>query len=149
MAQRIEIELARLLAEKTGLPLDKPEACTCQYPTVVARNMCGHAPDCPVYIAWAKDAYGKDETAVPESLDCRSEEGVTVGLIDALISIGRILSKRDLATSYHVKEALKDFLLDADMKLILAAAREAMEEEQFQPVKGSGLADDIKRGPQL
>lgn len=55
-------------------------------------------------------------------LDCRSEEGITVGLIDALISIGRILSKRDLNSSQHVKEALKDFVVDTDMCLILSIA---------------------------
>ncbi len=38
--------------------------------------------------------------------DCRSEEGITVGLVDALISILRVLAKRDLTTP-AVREALK------------------------------------------
>lgn len=64
-----------------------------------------------------------------EPLDCRSEEGVTVSLIDAIISIGRILSKRTLTESKHVREALKDFLLDADLGLILSVAETVFEED--------------------
>lgn len=30
------------------------------------------------------------------STDCRSEEGITVGLCDSLIAIARVLAKRDL-----------------------------------------------------
>lgn len=58
-----------------------------------------------------------------ESIDCRSEEGITVGLIDSLISISRVLSKRDLSgNSVAVREALKDLLQDSDLKLILETA---------------------------
>jgi len=126
--QRVERGLARLLSEKTGLPIEKPENCTCQYPVVVARNMCGHAPDCPVYIEWAQGVY---VTRQPNEsvLDCRSEEGITVSLIDALIAIGRVLARRDLGSSGHVKEALKDLALDADIQLILASAEAAFDED--------------------
>lgn len=51
--------------------------------------------------------------------DCRSEEGITIGLVDALISISRILSKRDL-NSPQIKEALKDLVGDEDLKFILS-----------------------------
>jgi hypothetical protein len=44
---------------------EKPESCTCQYPTVICRNMNGHAPDCPVYIAWANDMKNKASTQQP------------------------------------------------------------------------------------
>ncbi len=50
--------------------------------------------------------------------DCRSEQGVTVGLVDALISISRVLRHRDL-TSPDVQEALKDLRDDEDVKHIL------------------------------
>jgi hypothetical protein len=37
----------------------KPDDCTCQYPTLMARNGTGHAFDCPTYsrviAAWAQD----------------------------------------------------------------------------------------------
>lgn len=53
--------------------------------------------------------------------DCRSEDGVTVGLIDSLIFIARVLSKRNL-TSLEVKEALADFQSDEDIALLFKAA---------------------------
>ena len=46
--------------------------------------------------------------------DCRSEEGITVGLIDAIISISRILAKRDLSTE-SAKQGLLDLRLDEDV----------------------------------
>lgn len=45
--------------------------------------------------------------------DCRSEEGITVGLIDTLITICRILRHRDLS-GVATKEALKDLASDED-----------------------------------
>ena len=45
--------------------------------------------------------------------DCRSEEGVTVGLIDALIAICRPLATRDLATPATCA-ALEDLRSDSD-----------------------------------
>ncbi len=50
--------------------------------------------------------------------DCREEEGITVGLIDAIISIARILAKRDF-THPAVQEALKDLADDEDMARIM------------------------------
>jgi hypothetical protein len=50
--------------------------------------------------------------------DCRDEVGITVGLIDAIISIARILSKRDLIDS-SIKEALKDLSSDEDVDFII------------------------------
>lgn len=53
--------------------------------------------------------------------DCRSEEGITVGLIDSLISISRVLSKRDFS-SRAVQESLCDLFGDEDFNTILMSA---------------------------
>jgi hypothetical protein len=50
---------------------------------------------------------------------CRSEVGITVGLIDGLIAIARVLAKRDLA-SEEVRKALKDLHGDEDIAAILS-----------------------------
>lgn len=49
---------------------------------------------------------------------CRSETGVTVGLVDAMISIARVLAKRDLSAA-EVQEALLDLRADEDISLIV------------------------------
>ncbi len=54
-----------------------------------------------------------------EVVDCRSDEGVTVGLIDAMISIARVLAHRDF-TPPAVVEALKDLSEDEDVKTIIS-----------------------------
>lgn len=51
--------------------------------------------------------------------DCRSETGVTVGLIDSLITICRVLKQRDLA-SPEVQEALLDLRSDEDIAMVMA-----------------------------
>jgi hypothetical protein len=59
-------------------------------------------------------------------IDCRSEEGVTVGLIDAMISIARVLCPR--LERYHdaddsnILEALKDLASDEDIARIVSWA---------------------------
>lgn len=53
-----------------------------------------------------------------EPIDCRSEEGITVGLVDAIISIARILAKRDISPE-AVKEALMDLAMDEDISKIM------------------------------
>lgn len=58
-------------------------------------------------------------------VDCRSEEGITVGLIDSIISICRLLSKRDME-DISIKEALKDLSADEDFNFILNKAHEAV-----------------------
>ncbi len=50
--------------------------------------------------------------------DCRLENGVTVGLIDAIISIARILRKRDF-NDEAVKEAILDFKSDEDINFLI------------------------------
>jgi hypothetical protein len=55
------------------------------------------------------------------STDCRTDIGVTVGLIDGIIAMCRILANSDLA-SYEVQEALKDLRSDEDIELVLGKA---------------------------
>lgn len=55
-----------------------------------------------------------------EPQDCRSEEGITVGLVDAIISILRVLAPRDLRTK-NVREALADLSADPDLRTVQAA----------------------------
>ena len=50
--------------------------------------------------------------------DCRTQEGITIGLIDSIITISRVLKSRDFNT-YEIKEALKDLRVDEDLKFIL------------------------------
>jgi len=50
--------------------------------------------------------------------DCRTEEGTTVGLIDSMITLGRVLAKRDLST-LAVLEALRDLRTDSDVASLL------------------------------
>lgn len=48
--------------------------------------------------------------------DCRAEHGVTVGLIDSIVSVARVLASRDLITSTAVAEALHDLATDEDVR---------------------------------
>lgn len=64
----------------------------------------------------------------PEPIDCRSYDGVTIGLIDALISVSRILAHRDFGRPYAkppVREALRDLDEDADVRAVLRLAENA------------------------
>lgn len=58
------------------------------------------------------------------STDCRTEEGVTVGLVDAVISLARVLRGRDLADP-AVVEALRDLASDEDVEWLIAEAHAA------------------------
>lgn len=53
--------------------------------------------------------------------DCRTDTGVTVGLIDAIIAISRILQQRDLAIP-EVREALLDLAGDESLNWLLEQA---------------------------
>ena len=55
-----------------------------------------------------------------EIQECRSEEGITVGLVDALIAIIRVLAPRDMS-SQNVQDALADLLEDSDFKTVVEA----------------------------
>ncbi len=60
-------------------------------------------------------------TTISET-DCRSKEGVTVGLVDAVISLARVLRGRDLSNP-AVVEALRDLASDEDVEWLIAQAR--------------------------
>lgn len=61
--------------------------------------------------------------------DCRSEAGITIGLIDSLIAINRVLSRRLMAPfadeNYSkaeldkIREAIKDIATDEDFKILM------------------------------
>jgi len=52
------------------------------------------------------------------STDCRTEEGVTVGLIDAVITLARVLRGQNFHT-LAIHEALKDMRGDEDVRWLL------------------------------
>jgi hypothetical protein len=54
--------------------------------------------------------------------DCRSPEGVTVGLVDSIITSARVLRGRDLSAP-AVIEALRDLRADEDVAALLAGGR--------------------------
>lgn len=53
--------------------------------------------------------------------DCRSEEGITVGIIDSFITLSRLVKGRSL-DSEPIREALKDLLGDSDFNGFLKDA---------------------------
>jgi hypothetical protein len=58
--------------------------------------------------------------------DCRSDVGVTVGLVDSIITMARVLSKRDLDCT-EAREALKDLAGDEDLLSIIKATPAAKD----------------------
>ena len=69
--------------------------------------------DTPLYAAPPAPSHGGGVAHT----DCRSEAGITVGLIDSIITSCRVLSSRDL-TCEAVVEALRDLQSDSDVSLI-------------------------------
>jgi hypothetical protein len=55
-----------------------------------------------------------------QQLDCRSPEGVTVGLIDSIITTARVLRGRDLSHP-AAREALADLREDEDVARLFQA----------------------------
>lgn len=55
--------------------------------------------------------------------DCRSEAGVTIGLVDGIIATCRVLVARDLSAP-EMREALKDLRADEDLRTLLTVERE-------------------------
>lgn len=51
-------------------------------------------------------------------MSCKTPDGITVGLIDGMIAIARVLRQRDL-TNAGIKEALADLQQDEDIAYIL------------------------------
>lgn len=72
---------------------------------------------------------------MPETpLDCRSTDGVTVGLIDAIITTARVLRDRP-CRGVPVREALADLAQDEDMAWLLYVA------ELSAPTLGTQVAE--------
>lgn len=73
-----------------------------------------------------------------EPLDCRSEIGMTVGLIDSIITIGNVLSDRDLSDPVgenEISKALDDLRASDNMKMLmdmgeLASAKEYIDQQK-------------------
>jgi hypothetical protein len=63
--------------------------------------------------------------------DCRSDDGITVGLIDSIITACRVLRKRDFAP-LPVQEALKDLAADGDFARLKEATCHAVAQPQHQ-----------------
>lgn len=59
-----------------------------------------------------------------EVIDCRSEVGITLGLIDSILAISRILCTRDLLASVSITDALVDMATDADLDYLLRLGRQ-------------------------
>lgn len=53
--------------------------------------------------------------------DCRSVEGITVGLIDSIITAARVLRGRD-QSSEAVAMALEDLRADEDVRAVMGGA---------------------------
>lgn len=52
------------------------------------------------------------------SSDCRTSDGVVIGLIDGIIAMCRVIASSDLS-SMEIQEALKDLVNDEDLKIML------------------------------
>lgn len=74
-----------------------------------------------------------EEPVITET-DCREATGVTVGLVDSLLTICRVLATRDL-TPLEVQEALKDLGGDEDFLLVRRSAFHASRQSDFEPVE--------------
>lgn len=82
-------------------------------------------------------------------LDCKSDEGITVGLIDALMSLAAVLRGRDL-TGPHSREALKDLSVDQDLtELQLMGANFALEDvnAELRLITSYSTEDDANGEP--
>lgn len=70
---------------------------------------------------------GKEIYKEVDTIDCQSEEGQTIGLIDSLIHISREIAKKDL-THLEIKEAFKDLASDSAFQFIVAHSQLVVEE---------------------
>lgn len=65
-----------------------------------------------------------------DEVDCRSDDGITIGLIDSIISIAGVLSSR-LENTYitlPIAEALKDLAHDDNVRNVFAWADHDIKE---------------------
>lgn len=83
--------------------------CTgCRVQTPLARIQAGH-----------KFNHSDDCSTLTESFtECKSEEGVTVGLIDSILTCAHVLASRDLSGK-AIKDALQDLHEDKDLAALI------------------------------
>lgn len=60
----------------------------------------------------------KESNSVVSVTDCRTTVGVTVGLIDGIIAMARVIAKSDLSDP-AILEALEDLRADEDIAKLL------------------------------
>ncbi len=60
--------------------------------------------------------------------DCRSNTGITVGIIDAIVTLCRLLHGRDMDTP-EIVEALKDIGSDEDFSRLLHHIRDTVQND--------------------
>lgn len=66
--------------------------------------------------------------------DCRSENGVTIGLIDSIISVARILRHRDF-NAPQINEALLDLRSDEDIQFLLGYKSNSEQPERREDIQ--------------
>ena len=69
------------------------------------------------------------EGLTEEQISCRSDEGITVGIVDSIITNLRLFKGRD-QSPHEVKEALLDVADDPDFEYFLDALEKAKQKEK-------------------
>ena len=69
------------------------------------------------------------EFLIKETVSCRSDEGITVGIVDSIITSLRLLKTRDLDPQL-VQESLLDIGDDPDFDFLLDAIKNAKGTEK-------------------
>jgi hypothetical protein len=77
--------------------------------------------------------------------DCRSPVGITVGLIDGMIAMARVLRQSNLSAT-EIQEALKDLQQDEDMKFLMGTA---LQDWEFGEATQSMVGDNWELGDPL
>lgn len=72
--------------------------------------------------------------------DCRSAEGITVGLIDGMIAMARIIESRS-KDSHAVRQALEDFGSDGSIHSMLSSSKQSKGEEKTTRRKSRTVDD--------
>lgn len=84
-------------------------------------------------------------TATISVTNCRTPDGVVVGLIDGIIAMARVLRQSNLSAT-EIQEALKDLQQDEDMKFLMGAA---LQDWSFGEETHTLVGDDWELGDPL
>jgi hypothetical protein len=79
--------------------------------------------------------------AVGRADEGRTKDGTTVGLIDALITLVRVLKTRDLSNP-SVHEALRDLRADPDVSLVMGGNEINRLSERIHGWSGERMSDE-------